>query len=290
MRAAMPTPDLSFLSQSPGFEIVSLLIGLVVGSFLNVCIHRLTLDFEPAPGRLGFLRDLVRQLRALVHPPSHCPRCSRPIRPWDNLPIVSWLLLGGRCRDCGLPISIRYPAVELANGLLWLWLAALGGPGVETVIRMILASALLVLLLTDLEHYLLPDAVTIPCTLAGLGLSFLPDWPVRPLEAVASAAGGYLVFWGLAAAWRRLRGIEALGQGDWKLAAMLGAFFGWHLLLLTLVLASASGSIFGLAVILARRGGWQSRLPFGTFIAGAALLVLLFGGPLLAFYARLLMG
>jgi leader peptidase (prepilin peptidase) / N-methyltransferase len=290
MRAAMPAPDLSALAQSPGFEIVALVVGLAVGSFANVCIHRLTIDFEPAGGRLGWLRDIGRQLRSLLDPPSHCPRCQRAIRPWDNVPILSWLLLRARCRDCGLPISPRYPAVELLNGLLWLGLALRQGPRPETVVQMVLASALLVLLLTDLEHFLLPDAITIPFTWAGIGLSFVPGWHLRPVAAIGAAAGGYLVFWALASAWRRWRGIEALGEGDWKLAAMLGAFLGWDSLLLTLVLASAAGSLFGVAVILARRGSLQSRLPFGTFIAAAAILVLFVGRSWLAWYAGALRG
>ena len=288
MRAGMPALDLAVFSESPAFEIMVFILGLVVGSFANVCIHRLTLDYDPAPGRLGWLRDLASQLRALFHPPSQCPRCHQAIRPWDNVPIVSWLVLRGRCRRCSLPISPRYPVVELLNALLWLGLALLLGPRAGTLAHMALASALLVLLLTDLEHYLLPDAVTIPFTWLGIGLSFLPGWQVRPLDAIGAALGGYLTFAALAWLWRHLRGIEALGEGDWKLAAMLGAFLGWNDLLLTLMLASASGSLFGLAVIVARRGTWQSKLPFGTFIAAAAILVLFVGDSWLAWYGGVL--
>ncbi len=290
MRAGMPGPDWSLLLRTPAFEVTALLMGLVLGSFANVCIHRLPLDYEPAPGRLGWLRDLWRQGRSVVHPPSHCPRCGRRIRPWDNLPLLSWALLRGRCRACGAPISLRYPAVEAANGLLWLALAWVHGPSLATVVEMALATALLVLLLIDLEHQLLPDAVTVPGTLLGVAAAFLPGWPVSLPDALASAAAGYLGFALLAWAWKRLRGIEALGQGDWKMAAMLGAFLGWERLLLTLVLASAAGSMVGLAIIVAGRGGWRARLPFGSFLGGAGIVVLFAGPRLLGWYGGLLHG
>ncbi len=290
MRAGMPGPDWSLLLRPPAFEATAFVLGLILGSFANVCIHRLPLDYEPAPGRLGWLRDLWRQLRSVVHPPSHCPRCGRRIRPWDNLPLLSYLLLRGRCRACGAPISLRYPAVEAVNGALWLGLAWAHGPRLSTAVEMLLTTALLVLVLIDLEHQLLPDAVTIPGTLAGIGAAFLRGWPVTPLEAVTSAAAGYLGFALLAWGWRRFRGIEALGQGDWKMAAMLGAFLGWERLLLTLVLASAAGSLVGLTTIAAGRGGWQAKLPFGSFLGGAGIAVLFLGGRLLGWYGGLFHG
>jgi leader peptidase (prepilin peptidase)/N-methyltransferase len=282
--------DFALLLRTPVFEVYAFLLGLVVGSFANVCIHRLPADYEPSPGRLGFLRDVFRQLRSVVHPPSHCPRCRTPIRWWDNLPVVSWLLLRGRCRSCGLPIGARYPAIELANALLWLALALLHGPRPRTLVEALMVSALLVLVAIDLEHQLLPDAVTIPATLAGLAASLLPGSPVGPLESALAAAGGYLAFAALAWAWRRLRGIEALGEGDWKMAAMLGAFLGWEPLLLVILVASAAGALVGVGAILARRGGWQSRLPFGSFLGAAAILVVLLGDRLLAAYRGLLRG
>jgi len=290
MRAAMPVPDWSPLLRTPVFETTALLVGLLFGSFANVCIHRLPADYVPAPGRLGWLRDLGRQLASVVYPPSHCPRCGRPIQPWDNVPLVSILVLRGRCRACGAPISLRYPAVEAANGLLWLGLAWRYGPRPSTVIEMLLATALLVLVLIDLDHQLLPDAVTVPGVLVGVAAAFLPGWPVSPLEAVASAAGAYLGFALLAWSWRRLRGIEALGRGDWKMAAMLGAFLGWDRLLLTLVLASAAGSIVGVGMIVAGRGRWQSKLPLGSFLGAAGIVVLFLGRRLLCWYGGLFRG
>lgn len=286
----MPGPDWTLLLRTPVFEVYALLIGLIVGSFANVCIHRLPADFEPAPGRLGFLRDLWRQMASVVYPPSHCPRCAKPIAWYDNVPIVSWLVLRARCRSCGLPIPARYPAVEATNGLLWLALAVLHGARARTVVEMLFVTALLVLVVIDLEHQLLPDAITLTGTLAALLASLLPGSPVSPLESALAAAGGYLTFAGLAWLWRRLRKVEALGEGDWKMAAMLGAFFGWEALLLVLLLASAAGAVVGVGAILLRRGEWQTRLPFGTFLGLAAMLVLFGGGLLLGAYRGLFRG
>jgi leader peptidase (prepilin peptidase) / N-methyltransferase len=276
--------DWTLLLRSPVFEVYALLLGLVVGSFANVCIHRLPAEFEPAPGRLGFLRDLARQALSVVHPPSRCPRCHQPIRWYDNVPLVSWIALRARCRSCGLPIPARYPAVEAANGLLWLALAVLHGPRPRTAVEMVFVTALLVLVIVDLEHQLLPDAITLPGALVAFLASFLPGSPVDPLESGLAAGLGYVAFAALAWAWRRLRGVEALGEGDWKMAAMLGALLGAERLMLVLLIASSAGALVGLATILLRRGGWQSKLPFGTFLGLAAILVVYAGEPVLRVY------
>jgi leader peptidase (prepilin peptidase)/N-methyltransferase len=290
MRAGMPGLDWTPLLRTPVFETAALLFGLVVGSFANVCIHRLPRDYEPAPGRLGRLRDLWRQAGSVVHPGSHCPRCGRAIRAWDNVPIVSWLVLRGRCRACGLPISARYPAVEAANGLLWLALALALGPRLQTLVSMVLATLLLVLVLIDLEHQLLPDVVTLPGTALGIAAAFLPGARVTPLHAAAAAVGGYLSFALLAWTWRRLRGIEALGQGDWKMAALLGAFLGWPGFLVTVLIASAVGSLVGVVLVLRGAGHWQSRLPFGTFLGAAGIVALFAADRLFGWYRGLLVG
>jgi leader peptidase (prepilin peptidase)/N-methyltransferase len=265
----MPLPDWTLLLKSPAFEVTALLLGLVVGSFANVCIHRLPLG------------------QSVVAPPSRCPGCGSLIRPWDNLPLLSWLILRGRCRSCARPISPRYPAVEGANGLLWWGLAALEGPRPQTLVSMLLVSALLVLSLIDMDHMLLPDVITLPGIGLGLVASVLPGSPVRPLEATAAAAGGYLACAAVWWIWRRLRGIDALGQGDWKLAAMLGACLGWQKLLLTVFLACLVGAVVGV-VVLRLRG--TDRLPLGTFLGGAGILVVFAGDPLVAWYRGLFGG
>jgi leader peptidase (prepilin peptidase)/N-methyltransferase len=283
----MIPPDPSLLLETPAFETMALLIGLIVGSFANVCIHRLPREREPSAGRLGRLRDLLLQALSVVHPGSRCPGCAAVIRPWDNVPVISWLVLRGRCRACGAPIAIRYPLVEAANGALWLGLALRRGPRVTTLVDALVVTALLVLMLIDLEHQLLPDVITLPGTALGLAASFLPGSRVGPLSAFVAAVAGYLRFAALAWTWKRLRGVEALGEGDWKLAAMLGAFLGGHELLLLLLIASTAGSLVGVAAIVLGRGGWQSRLPFGTFLGAAGILVVLWGEPMLRAYRAL---
>jgi len=265
----MPLPDWTLLLRTPAFEVTALLLGLVVGSFANVCVHRLPLG------------------RSVVFPPSRCPRCDTLIRPWDNLPVLSWLVLRGRCRACQAPISPRYPAVEAANGFLWLGLAVQRGPSPQTLVSMVVVSALLVLSLIDLEHMLLPDVITLPGIAFGLAASALPGSPIRPLEAVAAAAGGYLAFAAVWWIWRRFRGIDALGQGDWKLAAMLGACLGWPKMLLTVFLACVIGAVVGV-VVLRLRG--TDRLPFGTFLGAAGILVVFVGDALLVWYRGLFGG
>jgi leader peptidase (prepilin peptidase)/N-methyltransferase len=262
----MPVPDWSLLLRTPAFETTALLLGLVVGSFANVCIHRL-------PRR-----------ESVVSPPSRCPACGSRIAARDNLPVLGFLLLRGRCRSCRAPISWRYPAVEAANGLLWRALALTRGPSLQTAVAMLLATALLVLSLIDLEHQILPDAITLPGTAAGLAASLLPGSAVRFPEAALAAAGGWIGCALVALAWKRLRHVDALGEGDWKMTAMLGAFLGWEGLLLNVLLASASGAAVGIAAVLLRKGGLQSRLPLGTFLGAAGILMVLFGDDLLTGY------
>lgn len=264
--ALMLLPDWTLLLQTPAFEVTAFLLGLVVGSFANVCIHRLPRG------------------QSVVSPPSRCPACQARIHPWDNLPVLSWLILRGRCRVCEAPISPRYPAVEATNGLLWLALAVQRGPGLQTLVSMILVSALLVLSLIDLEHMLLPDAITLPGIALGLAASLLPGSTLGPLEAAAAAGGGYLAFAAVWWTWRRLRGLDALGQGDWKLAAMLGAFLGWQEMLLTVFLACVLGAVVGL-LVLRMRG--TDRLPLGTFLGLSGIVTVFFGEVLLAWYRGL---
>ncbi len=283
----MPVPDWSLLLRTPAFETTAFLLGLVAGSFANVCIHRLPRHYAPATGRVSWAIDLWMQLLSVVHPPSHCPSCERPIRPWDNLPILSWLVLGGRCRSCRAPIAWRYPAVEAACGGLWLALAVMRGPSLPTLVSMLLVTALLVLSLIDLEHQLLPDAITLPGIALGVAAAFLPGSPVSPQGAALATAAGYLGFALVALAWKKLRHLDALGEGDWKMAALLGAFFGWERLLLSVLLASVSGALVGVGILLLGKGGWRSKLPLGTFLGAAGIVMVLFGDRLLAWYREL---
>jgi leader peptidase (prepilin peptidase)/N-methyltransferase len=268
----MPAPDWSLLLRTPAFETTAFLLGLVVGSFANVCIHRLPLGLS------------------VVRPPSRCPGCGALVAPRDNVPLVGWLLLRGRCRSCRAPISWRYPAVEAANGLLWLALALWHGPALRTFVEMALVTALLTLSLIDLDHHLLPDAITLPGVALGLLASFLPGSPVAPLTSLLAATGGWLAFAAVAKAYEKTRGIEGLGQGDWKLAAMLGAFLGWQKMLLTVMLASVAGTLVGLLVIALRGRDMRYALPLGTFLGAAGVLVVFLGDAIVGWYRGLFGG
>jgi leader peptidase (prepilin peptidase) / N-methyltransferase len=268
MAADLPLAE--FL-ESPFWEWSALAFGLIIGSFANVCIHRL-------PRR-----------QSVGTPPSSCPRCGARIRPWDNVPVLSWLFLRGRCRGCKAPISARYPLVEAANGLAYLGLAALMGPTPRTFVMMALVTALLVLSLIDLEWQILPNAITIPGIVVGLLASLLPG-PPTVLGALAAAVGGYVALMALALGWQRFRKVEALGQGDWKMTAMLGAFLGWQGMLLTVFLASVLGTVVGLGLIAFAGRTGQHKLPLGTFLGLAGIAVVFVGEPLLAWYKGLLAG
>ncbi|RMF83774.1 MAG: prepilin peptidase [Nitrospirae bacterium] len=238
-------------------------LGLIVGSFLNVCIHRL-------PRR-----------ESVVSPPSHCPACGRRIRPWDNVPVLAWLWLRGRCRDCGARISIRYPLVEAANGGLWGIVAWTYGPTLEAVAVACFLSALLVVTLIDLDHQIIPDRITLPgiplAWLVAVGLGRL-TWLDATLGA-AIPAGLFLAVVYLS------RG--GMGLGDVKLVAMIGAFLGWRLALLTILLAAVSGSLVGVAMMLFLGKGRKTAVPFGPFLALGAVASLAWGEAILRWYLGL---
>jgi leader peptidase (prepilin peptidase)/N-methyltransferase len=240
------------------------LLGLAFGSFFNVCIHRIP-------------RGL-----SLNRPGSRCPACGYALRWYDNIPVLSFALLAGRCRKCRQPISVRYPVVELLTcGIFVLHLFVFGLTPLFFV-RVIFASALIVLFAIDLEHHLLPDVITLPGIVAGLMFSvFLPPG-LR--DAVIGVLAGGGVLWLIGAAYFRYSGHEGMGGGDVKMLAMIGAFLGWKLVLLTLVLSSFAGSIVGVAVIAARRGDMKYALPYGTFLSLGALVASLVGARLIDWY------
>lgn len=238
--------------------------GLMVGSFLNVCIHRLPRG------------------ESLVWPGSRCPGCGAPIRWFDNLPILSYVWLAGRCRACGARIALRYPLVELATmGLFLAHYAVLGWQPLLAV-RLVLSAALIVLFVIDLEHRILPNRVTLPGIVVGLLASFAADPGWRASVAGIVLGGGIL--WAIGEGYYRLRGEEGLGMGDVKMLAMIGAFLGWQQVLVTLVLSSLVGSLVGLALIAAGRGTMKCALPYGTFLAMGAAVASLTGDALVGWY------
>ncbi len=274
-------------------------LGLAVGSFLNVCIWRLpplVLEREAAcqagdqqGGVFSWLRDVARDaaraLARLSSPPSHCPSCGTPIAWYHNIPVLSWLLLRGRCARCQRPISMRYPLVELATAVVFLVHLLVLGWGPLLAVRLAFAAALIVLFAVDLEHQLLPDVITIPGLVLGLVASaFVPPGMVSALLGVVLGGGA---LWGISSAYFRWRGIEGLGFGDVKMLAMIGAVLGWQGVLVTLFLASLSGAGVGLLLMGAGRGSLGHKLPFGTFLAMGALVASLWGARLVGWYLGL---
>jgi leader peptidase (prepilin peptidase)/N-methyltransferase len=251
----------------PAAIVILLLLGLAVGSFLNVCIHRLPLA------------------QSLVSPGSRCPKCGYQLRWYDNIPVVSYALLAGKCRKCRTAISIRYPVVELITMGLFLVHGFVLGWTPLLAVRLVFACAMVVLFAIDLEHQILPDVITLPGIVIGWVLSFfLP--PGLQSSLLGSLAGGGVLFV-IGEAWSRLRGIEAMGFGDVKMLAMVGAVLGIKLVVVTFVLSSFVGGIAGVVLILSRRGGLASKVPFGTFLAIGALIASVWGDPLADWYLGL---
>jgi leader peptidase (prepilin peptidase)/N-methyltransferase len=242
-------------------------LGLAVGSFLNVCIHRI-----PRGG-------------SVASPPSRCPGCGSQLRWHDNIPVVSWALLGGRCRQCRTAISIRYPIVEIATMAIFLVHLYVFDWTLLMAVRLAFACALVVLFAIDLEHHLLPNVITLP----GIAIGLIASVAVPPglRDAVLGAVLGGGVLWLIGEAYFRYSGQEGMGGGDVKMLAMVGAFLGWQQVLVTLVLSSVAGSLIGMVVIAIRRGGMKHALPFGTFLAVGALVASLVGERIVAWYTGL---
>ncbi len=240
------------------------LLGLSVGSFLNVCVHRLPRG------------------ESLVRPASRCPHCGYVLRWYDNIPVLSYALLRGRCRLCRGGIAFRYPALELATLAVFLVHGAVFGWSGLLVVRLLFACALVVLFAIDLEHHLLPDVITLPGIVAGLAASLA--FPPGIVSAVIGVLAGGGVLWLIGEAYFRYSGQEGMGGGDVKMLAMIGAFLGWKLVLVTLVLSSVAGSVIGLLVIALKRGGMKYALPYGTFLALGALAASLVGERLVNWY------
>ncbi|MEZ5283340.1 MAG: prepilin peptidase [Vicinamibacterales bacterium] len=250
--------------ETPQLVLVGI-FGLAIGSFLNVVIHRLPRG------------------QSLMSPPSTCPSCGTRLRAIDNVPVLSWIMLGGRCHHCRAPISPQYPIVELVTGLLFLLVAWLTPASPLLAARLILVVILVVLFGIDLHHQILPNVITLPGIAIGFAFSLAgpPGW-MASLTGIALGAG---ILYGIAAAYYAVRREEGLGMGDVKMLAMIGAFLGWKAVLVTLILASFSGALVGVGIIAFSRGTMRLALPFGTFLAVGALAAMLVGDPLITWYS-----
>ena len=245
-----------------------LTIGLVVGSFLNVCIYRLPRE------------------ESIAWPASRCTRCGRPLRWFENIPVISWVFLGARCRTCRAPISIRYPIVEVITGALFVAGYYAFGLTPMLAVRLFFACAMVVLFAIDLEHQILPNEITLSGVAFGFVASlFLP--PGWRSSLLGLAVGGLFPFL-IAEAYLRIRGREGMGMGDFKMLAMVGAFLGWPVVWLTLILSCVLGIVIGGGALLISRRGLATRIPFGTFIAVAALICSYAEVPVMELYGRVL--
>jgi leader peptidase (prepilin peptidase)/N-methyltransferase len=238
--------------------------GALIGSFLNVCIHRLPRG------------------ASIVWPASACPHCSRELSWYENIPVASYLALRGRCRTCKAPISVRYPFVEALTSAMFMMAWWHYGPGPLFAARAIFGCALIVLFAIDLEHHLLPNVITLPGIAVGFAFSFLtePGWTASLIGLLAGGGVLYLI----AVLYYWVRHEEGLGMGDPKMLAMIGAFLGWKLTLVTLMVASLTGTIVGLAMMASGQGTLKYALPFGCFLAVGAVIAAAAGPPVLDWY------
>ncbi|HEX8596211.1 MAG TPA: A24 family peptidase [Pseudomonas sp.] len=282
---------LDFLATAPlAFVFCTLILGLLVGSFLNVLIYRLPKMMErdwQAQSRemLGLPAEPAGETFNLILPHSRCPHCAHQIRPWENLPVLSYLFLGGKCSSCKAPISKRYPLVELACGVLSAFIAWHFGFGWQAGAMLVLTWGLLAMSLIDADHQLLPDALVLPLLWMGLIVNSFGLFTSLG-DAVWGAVAGYLTLWSVFWLFKLVTGKEGMGQGDFKLLAMLGAWGGWQILPLTILLSSLVGAILGLIMLRLRNVATSTPIPFGPYLAIAGWIALLWGGQITASYLQ----
>ena len=272
------------------FTLTCVALGLILGSFLNVVILRLPKMMEQSWRRECC--ELLDQSPSdeprltLSHPGSQCPDCGAVIKPWQNIPVISWLVLRGQCAQCGMRISARYPFVELVTGLLSGLAAWQFGFGPEAMSALVLIWVLIALTGIDMDTQLLPDSMTLPLLWLGLGVNLFSVWTPLP-SAVMGAILGYGSLWSVYWLFKLFTGKEGMGYGDFKLLGALGAWFGWQAVPLMILLSSFVGAALGIAILIARGQGRDTPMPFGPYLAGAGLLTLFFGDMLIADYLQL---
>ncbi|WP_313714309.1 A24 family peptidase [Pseudomonas sp.] len=281
----------TLLAEQPAYFItLAAVLGLLVGSFLNVVVHRLPIMLErqwqrEAQEVLG-LPTTEQERFNLSLPASHCPHCHHAIRAWENIPVLSYLALRGRCSACKQPISARYPLVEVACALLSMAVAWHSGAGIGALALMLLSWSLLVLSLIDHDQQLLPDVLVLPTLWLGLIVNAFDT--VLPLpDALWGAVAGYLSLWLVYWVFKLVTGKEGMGYGDFKLLALIGAWGGWQVLPLTLLLSSVIGVVAGLCLLRVRRQSVGTAIPFGPYLAIAGWIAVLWGDEMYAFYLQL---
>ncbi|NMZ77270.1 prepilin peptidase [Pseudomonas nitroreducens] len=284
-------PVLDFLASTPlAFVLCATLLGLLVGSFLNVVIHRLPrmmeLDWQQqARETLGLPEGDKRPTYNLVLPNSQCPHCAHEIKPCENIPLVSWLVLGGKCSSCKAPISKRYPLVELACGVLSAFIAWHYGFGWQAGAMLLLTWGLLAMSMIDVDHQLLPDALVLPLLWLGLIVNHFGLFTSLG-DALWGAVFGYLSLWSVYWLFKLITGKEGMGYGDFKLLAMLGAWGGWQVLPLTILFSSLVGAVLGVIMLRLRNAETSTPIPFGPYLAIAGWIALLWGDQITATYLQ----
>jgi leader peptidase (prepilin peptidase)/N-methyltransferase len=278
-------------------------LGLIIGSFLNVIIYRLPIILErewrsqaaellqPATDAVPSAPPLERF--TLSTPRSACPKCKAPITALQNIPVLSWLVLRGRCASCKAKISARYPVIELTTGVLSAWVASHFGFGAAAACGLLVTWALIALTGIDIDHQLLPDNITLPLMWAGLvaavvlGPTAGAALPMAPKDAIIGAAAGYMSLWLIFHLFKLVTGKEGMGYGDFKLFAALGAWLGWKVLPLVIVLSAATGAVLGILMIALQGRDRRAPMPFGPYLAAAGWLAMMYGDSLVNGYLRI---
>ena len=249
-----------------GIEIILIFsLGLIVGSFSNVCIYR------------------IPRNESVIYPASHCTKCRTKIKPVDNIPLLSYILLKGRCRNCGSKISIQYPVVEFLTGLIYLIIYLIYGLSIQSLVYIILLSALIIIAFIDLQEQIIPDVISLPGIVVGLILSFIVPYMSFINSVLGTLVGGGII---LIIAWvgSIIFKKEAMGGGDAKLTAMIGAFLGWRYTIISLFLGFFLGALTGIILIMTKIKKREDAIPFGPFIALGSIITLLCGEKILAWY------
>ncbi len=280
-----------FATQMLALVFCALLVGLLIGSFLNVVIYRLPImllhDWQTqAREVLNLPAETSSKTFNLILPNSSCPHCAHEIKPWENIPIVSYLFLRGKCSACKAPISPRYPLVELSCGLLSAYIAWHFGFTWQTGAMLVLTWGLLAMSLIDADHQILPDALVLPLLWLGLIVNQFGLF-TTPADALWGAIAGYLSLWSVYWLFKLITGKEGMGYGDFKLLAMLGAWGGWQILPLTILLSSLVGAVLGLIILKLRNAETSTPIPFGPYLAIAGWIALLWGDQITNSYLQI---
>ena len=272
------------------FPILSAIFGLVIGSFLNVVIHRLPIMMEREWRQecsASFPEYNISPPEGVYNlsvPRSTCPKCQTPIRVIDNIPVISWLFLKGKCHHCGNPISARYPLIELLSGALCFVIAQQFGFSYFSIAMLLFTFVLIAATFIDLDTMLLPDSLTLPLVWSGIVLALMQISPISLQDSVIGAIAGYLSLWSVYWIFKLLTGKEGMGYGDFKLLAALGAWLGWQYLPMIILFSSFVGLIFGLIQLRLRKQGVEQAFPFGPYLAIAGWISMIWGESVLNWY------